>query len=192
MPDSMEPGQRSKADRTRDAIMSAARRGFQDRGFERTTVRWIAAEAGVDPALVVRYFGSKQALFERALDPVSILPRLEGVRDADLGKVISSYTVEHVRTDQSFQMLLRAAVTNPRAAELLTRALTRQTSPLADRLSANRRHAESVAIVTCALVGFAFCELVGVPALDYDPAAITDLLAPAVQYLLFGAGPQTE
>ncbi|MBB6118247.1 TetR family transcriptional regulator [Nocardiopsis algeriensis] len=48
---------------TRDDIRSAASRLFRERGFARTTVREIAAQAGVDPALVIRHFGTKELLF---------------------------------------------------------------------------------------------------------------------------------
>ncbi len=48
--------------------MAAARQGFAASGFARTTVRAIAAEAGVDPALVHHYFGTKDELFLAALE----------------------------------------------------------------------------------------------------------------------------
>ncbi|KRB72770.1 hypothetical protein ASE01_22260 [Nocardioides sp. Root190] len=53
---------------TRAAIEAAARTLFAERGFEAASVRAIATEAGVDPALVIRHFGSKEALFLRTLD----------------------------------------------------------------------------------------------------------------------------
>ncbi|QSR25841.1 TetR family transcriptional regulator [Nocardioides aromaticivorans] len=52
---------------TRAAIEEAARRLFAERGFD-ASVRAIAHEAGVDPALVIRHFGSKEALFLRCVD----------------------------------------------------------------------------------------------------------------------------
>src|SRR5262249_43712964 len=55
-----------KSDRTRAAILDAAQKLFAEHGHERTTVREIAAKASVDPALVIRYFGSKDELFVRA------------------------------------------------------------------------------------------------------------------------------
>ncbi|MFG2356415.1 TetR family transcriptional regulator [Streptomyces sp. NPDC048521] len=48
---------------TREAIRTAAARLFRDQGFARTTVRRIAADAGTDPALVIRHFKSKELLF---------------------------------------------------------------------------------------------------------------------------------
>ena len=53
---------------TRSAIEAAARELFAERGYDGASVRAIAAEAGVDPALVIRHFGSKEALFLRTID----------------------------------------------------------------------------------------------------------------------------
>ncbi|MFC6022556.1 TetR family transcriptional regulator [Plantactinospora solaniradicis] len=52
---------------TEGRILAAARTLFAERGFERTTIRSVAAAAQVDPALVMQYFGSKQGLFVRAV-----------------------------------------------------------------------------------------------------------------------------
>jgi AcrR family transcriptional regulator len=53
---------------TRADILAAARRRFGAEGYERTTLRAIAADVGVDAALVIHYFGSKQDLFAEAAD----------------------------------------------------------------------------------------------------------------------------
>ena len=52
--------------RTEGAILDAAREQFSELGFERTTIRSVAGSAGVDPALVMQYFGSKERLFAEA------------------------------------------------------------------------------------------------------------------------------
>jgi AcrR family transcriptional regulator len=52
--------------RTEAAILEAARALFAETGFERATIRAVAAAAGVDPALVMQYFGSKENLFAEA------------------------------------------------------------------------------------------------------------------------------
>lgn len=56
------------AERTRGRILASARGAFARGGYEATSVRSIAAEAGVDQALVHRYFGTKQQLFLAALE----------------------------------------------------------------------------------------------------------------------------
>ena len=67
------------AAQTRADILSAARRRFGSEGYERTTLRAVAADVGVDAALVIRYFGSKQDLFAAAADFVIDLPDLSNV-----------------------------------------------------------------------------------------------------------------
>src|ERR1700733_5017213 len=66
------PKRRRDADATRAAIFEAATRRFAYQGYEQSGVREIAADAGVDAAMVNRYFGSKDGLFtevvERAFD----------------------------------------------------------------------------------------------------------------------------
>lgn len=62
-----EPRPRRDAQRTRAAILAAAQEAFSIRGYSDTGVRDITAMAGVNPALVSRYFGSKEKLFEAAL-----------------------------------------------------------------------------------------------------------------------------
>ena len=52
--------------RTEQAILDAARELFAEQGFERVTIRAVAARVGVDPALVMQYFGSKEHLFAAA------------------------------------------------------------------------------------------------------------------------------
>jgi len=61
-------GRRPGAPDTRAAILAAARHRFAANGFARTSVRSVAAEAGVDPALVHHYFGTKDELFLAALE----------------------------------------------------------------------------------------------------------------------------
>ncbi len=70
-------GRRPGAPDTRAEVLAAARTSFAEKGFRGTTIRAVAASAGVDPALVHHYFGSKDDLFLAALempvDPRTIL-----------------------------------------------------------------------------------------------------------------------
>lgn len=65
--DGSEHGRKRDASATRSALLVAARALFVERGFDRTTVRDIAGSAGVNQALLFRYFGSKEALFKEAM-----------------------------------------------------------------------------------------------------------------------------
>lgn len=81
-------GRRPGGPDTRGEILAAAREAFADKGFGRTTIRGVAAAAGVDPALVHHYFGNKDDLFIAALeirvDPREIVPAVfaQGVEGA--------------------------------------------------------------------------------------------------------------
>ena len=83
MTEPVRRGRRPGAPDTRAAILAAAREHFAAQGFRRTTIRAVASDAGVDPALVHHYFGTKDDLFVAALelpiDPRSVIgPALSG------------------------------------------------------------------------------------------------------------------
>jgi AcrR family transcriptional regulator len=73
-------GRRPGKPDTREAILSAARRHFAQHGYDGTTMRGVAAEAGVDVALGHYYFGSKRELFAAALElPVNPADAVAGL-----------------------------------------------------------------------------------------------------------------
>ena len=85
----LRPGRRPGKSETRTQILDSARRAFSQYGFARTTVRAIASDADVDPALIHHYFGSKEQLFTAAidlpLDPKSVLTPVHSSTDDQLG-----------------------------------------------------------------------------------------------------------
>ncbi|HKE77692.1 MAG TPA: TetR family transcriptional regulator [Solirubrobacteraceae bacterium] len=56
------------ADASREALLDAASELFLERGYDRATIRDIGHRAGVDPALIARYFGSKEGLYLASLE----------------------------------------------------------------------------------------------------------------------------
>lgn len=84
------PGRRKDATATRAALLSAARTLFSERGYERTTVRAIAAEAGVNQALLFRYFGTKSDLFRAALTDRGRQMLTEGSDDSLPARLLAS------------------------------------------------------------------------------------------------------
>jgi AcrR family transcriptional regulator len=86
---------------TREVVFEAARRLFLRDGFAATTVRAIAAEAEVNPALVIRYHGSKEALFLASMAPTSGFPPvLEGSLDS-LGEALVAFVIDNAGTPAS-------------------------------------------------------------------------------------------
>ena len=79
-------GRRPGNQDTRSSILDAARNAFAEKGYDKASIRAIAAEAGVDPALVHHYFGTKDKLFlatmDAPFDPGELIPQaLRGPRD---------------------------------------------------------------------------------------------------------------
>ena len=131
---------------TRTAIIEAAGRLFLERGYEETSLRAIGAAAGVDATLVTHFFGSKANLLAAALhwpfDPSVEVPRLlSGGRDQVGRRLVRllTRTWEDQQQRNPILTLLRAASSEPRAAELLGTFLrTRLFDPLLAALGSNR------------------------------------------------------
>ncbi len=117
------------ASQTRADILSAARRRFGAEGYERATLRAIASDVGVDAALVIRYFGSKQDLFAAAVDFVIELPDLSNVDPDEVAGLLLPRFFAVWEEDEKFLALLRAAMTSPVAADALRRVFAEQVAP---------------------------------------------------------------
>lgn len=114
------------AEATSAAILEAAKRQFARLGYDRAGLRDIAAQAGVDVALIKRYFGGKEALFTAALkasfrpDFLSQWDRRTFARE--FATTMAGGAHENEERTQSFQFLLRGA-TSPTTAPLLNAAV---------------------------------------------------------------------
>ena len=150
------PGRPPGSSRRREAILAAARESFAARGYERTTIRGIASAAGVDPALVHHYHGSKEELFVRAvslpISPGEVLEELLSSGTERLGEEVVRFFLRTWDAEPRrgvLVALLRAAASNERAAGLLrdllardvvdgvSRALGRPDAPLRATLAAS-------------------------------------------------------
>src|ERR1700692_371617 len=92
MPPKVRDGRDGQA--TRAAILDIARSQFGSHGFERTTIRSVASAAGVDPALVMHYFGNKDTLFSEVSRLDISPPDLSGVAPEDVAAVRLTFFVE--------------------------------------------------------------------------------------------------
>jgi AcrR family transcriptional regulator len=117
------------ARQTRADILAAARQRFGSDGYERTTLRAVAADVGIDPALVVRYFGSKQDLFAAAAEFTLDLPDLTKVEPDDVADALLPSFFAVWEEDTTFVALLRAAMTSPTAAETMRHVFATQVAP---------------------------------------------------------------
>jgi AcrR family transcriptional regulator len=137
-------GRRSGTPDTRDALLTAARRGFATRGYDATALRDVAAEAGVDPALVIHYFGTKEGLFTAATGLPDGLPgllqNLTALPLHDFAQALVRAYLQLIDSDGSRNAILalvRAAVSNEKAAATLRQFLTAELLPVIERLTSH-------------------------------------------------------
>lgn len=143
------------AARTRAELLAAARRQFARDGFERVTVRSVAAQVGVDPVLIVRYFGSKAGLFAEAARLEFALPDLSGLAPREIGDALVDRFFQLYDDQDTFMALLRAAATSEDAARQML-AILREQATAALAVAAVDRPGERAALVASQILGFAF------------------------------------
>jgi AcrR family transcriptional regulator len=176
---------------TRRAILDAARSAFAARGYEQTTIRAVAAQAGVDASMVMRYFGSKAELFTAAATSDFEVADLRTVPAAQRGELLTRHFVERwedaARYDRLF-LLLRTAVTSDAVAARLQVTVAQQmTGPIA--ALGDEHAAERGALIATQLLGLALCRYI----LRFEPLAslpaadVVAAVAPSVQRYLICA-----
>ncbi|GAA3253741.1 TetR/AcrR family transcriptional regulator [Nonomuraea helvata] len=187
------PGRRPGSADTRGEILAAARKVFAEKGFDKATVRAIAREAEVDPALVHHYFDTKEGMFAAAMQlpitPDQIIPTLlEGPREeigARLVRMILQVTAAP-ETREPMVALIRSAMTNEQAAtmfrEFISNALLFQ---VADRLDVPHLRIEAAfAQMYGVIMGRYVIKLEPLASAGHDE--LVELLAPTVQRYLTG------
>lgn len=187
---------RTESAGTRDRILDAAREEFSERGYEKTSVRGIAKSAGVDSALVHHYFGTKEQVFEAAVE-VAFAPALKGrdaVLDAPVEEVGERMTRmifglwENPVTRTPLLAIVRSAVNNEAAAGVFRRLvagqLLRRIAGQLDLPDAELR----AELAAAQLVGIAMIRYVikMEPLASADPEQIIRRVAPVVQGHLTG------
>jgi AcrR family transcriptional regulator len=188
-------GRRPGPTRTRGAILDAARSAFATRGYDAVSVRAVAREAGVDPSLVHRFFGSKEQLFVAAMElPVApsalVAALLAGGHDG-LGERLVRTLLTLWDTPGAFTpflALVRGAVDNEAAATMLREFLTREVLGRIATAAAPDRPELRASLAGSQIVGLAMARyIVRVAALaDADPDEIVAAVGPAIQRYLTG------
>ena len=155
-------GRRPGAPDTREDILVAARRAFAARGYEATSLRSIAKQVHVDPALLVHYFGSKEGLFraglEMTLGPFGLFSGLDALEVPEAAELIVGrylLMLDQGPTRDVVLGLVRSAVSSERAATMLREFLTKEMltslSSLIDRPDCQLR----ASLVVAQLIGIA-------------------------------------
>ncbi|GHD96354.1 TetR/AcrR family transcriptional regulator [Streptomyces naganishii] len=181
---------------TRDHILTAAREEFSERGYDRASVRGIAKAAGVDPALVHHYFGTKEQVFAAAIE-VAFAPALdapEALADAPLdavGERLARFIFgvwENPATRTPLLAIVRSALNNDTAAAVFRRLvasqLLRRIAGRFDRPDAELRAELAAAqLVGCAILRYV---IKVEPLASADVEQIIARVAPVVQGHLTG------
>lgn len=188
---SKRPARRRRdAEGTKATILEAARARFASEGYERATIRAIALDAGIDPALVMRYFGSKEQLFTLAAEFDLRLPDFASLPRDEVGAALVAHFLDRWEQDDTFLALLRAAVTHEAAEKRLRAILSEQVAPMIGALSDDPARAPARAIlVSSQLLGMALCRYVfRVPAAArMSRADIVAWLGPTILRYITGA-----
>jgi AcrR family transcriptional regulator len=188
-------GRRPGVSGTREAILDAARRAFAEQGYQRATIRDVAKLAGVDPALVHHYFGTKQDLFVAAVRlPVNPVDQLTAVLAAEPDQVgqrlVETFLSiwDHAAGQSPLLALIRSAVADKDAAAMLREFITEEVlGPIARRLGSPDAQLRAT-LVGSQLIGLAMARyIIRVEPLASAPSAqVAAVVGPTVQRYLTG------
>ena len=198
------PGRRGGNSDTREQILRAARARFTEAGYAAATMRAIAADAGVDAALITYFFGSKQQLFGEAFalraNPVQVIAAEVDAPIAELPRRLLSALVATWDDPQNRPTLLTIAQAGGEATGFaLTRGFVEEAlaRPVADALQArgveSGAAATASAVLVTALVGVIYARYV----LEVDVVAqlsgaeFVDVYTPVVQAAFSNCLPQS-
>jgi AcrR family transcriptional regulator len=195
-------GRRGGDSGTREAILDAARKRFAGHGYDGATIRGIAADAGVDPALVHHFYGTKERLFAAAMRLPMVPGELIGAALAagaadpagSLGEhlvqvALAAWDVAEIR--DTFLGLLRSAATSEQALVMLREFVT---EAIVGRLSAAAQTADPAqaryraALVASQVVGLGLArQVLGLePLAGADRAELAAAVGPTLDRYLTG------
>jgi AcrR family transcriptional regulator len=183
----------ARSEPTRTAILTEARRLLAEKGYEGTTIRAVAAAAGVDPSMVMRYYGNKEGLFGAAVDLDLHFPDAAGWPREELGIRLARHVVarwEGELSDELIRLLLRSATTNAAAVEQLRAVFGGQVLRFVQQVAGADTPdvARRASMLATQVLGVALCryvlELPPVVAIDAD--TLVAMLAPVIQHYLTG------
>ena len=188
-------GRRPAGSGTREAIAAAARRQFGELGYRRASLRNIALEAGVDPRLVLHFFGSKQELFasvvELPFDPETTFDALLAPGEQGLGRRVAEFILALLDSSEGRRTvtgLIRAAASEEAAAATIRELVAqRLLLPLASREGRDRPELRA-SLVASQIVGLAMARhVVGLtPLTTASHAELIAALAPVFDHYLTG------
>lgn len=183
------PPRRRNAQATREAIIEAARVRFMSSAYEQVSLRDVAAAAGIDPALVIRYFGSKEGLFERVLTADVEGPEVVGDRGT-FGQRMATAAMRHDAVHARYETINTAiwSASSPVAAKIVARDVQeRFVTPIAASLDGSDTEIRAGLIVAI-LMGTSIMRhmLEVTPLAGQDMERVVPHLAAVLQHLADG------
>jgi AcrR family transcriptional regulator len=175
------PGSRAEQRRRTEArILETAARIFVADGYERTTIRAVASVAGVDPGLVMHYFGSKRELYRRVIDAAPV-PELSGTPEEAAEQILAGLADRLASAPVASLALFRSMLTNPEAASAASAGVARYEAQIAKAIPADDADLRA-AIISAISIGIVVSRhLIKADELTTaDPAHIIRLLRPCV------------
>jgi AcrR family transcriptional regulator len=182
------PADERKGQRTRRQILGAARTIFGDVGYERATIRGIAVAANVDKSSIIKYFGTKQKLFEEAVTWTIPIDDVISDDPSQLAENLARGMLAAWAADPNSPMaiLLRASMTSDEAANLLrTHITSHATASIAKTIDAPDARLRA-ALIGAMLMGIASQRyLLHMPDLvDVDTEHLLQLITPALRAVI--------
>ncbi|MDH6226947.1 MULTISPECIES: TetR family transcriptional regulator [Streptomyces] len=181
-----------RSEATRAAILRAALARFAADGYERATIRAIARDAGIDPSMVMRYYGSKEGLFRAASEIDLRMPDFSGVRPAEAGEALVRHFLQRWEEDDSLAAMLRVGLASGLDEGRQQALLEGQVGPAVARFCAAAADVpRRTALVASQMIGMAVLRyLVEVPAVtSMTHDEVVAWLAPTVQRYLTAENP---
>lgn len=169
---------------TQQRILTAARQLFAETGYERTTIRAVATAAGTDPGLVMRYFGSKQKLFDQVAEmPADDLGA--GTPEEVTERILASLAAKLTAEPTATLAMLRSMLTHPDAATQVRTSATEQERQLAAAIAAPDAPVRAGLIGAVTLGTVVARHLLHLDGLrTATPDQVTTLLRPLIQALM--------
>ena len=174
---------RRSSEQTKATILAAARVRFGAAGFQAATIRAIAADAGVDPAMVMRYYGNKDKLFAAAAEFDLRFPDYATTDPTQLGRSLVRHFLERWEGDEALVILLRSSATNGEAAQRMQQIFGTQLQPLVARLVPAGQSGVRAGLIATQILGMALCRFVLrlPPVVEMTRDEIVDWLGPTIQ-----------
>ncbi|MFC9968322.1 TetR family transcriptional regulator [Nocardia ignorata] len=151
-----------RSDATRAAILAAARARFAADGYAKATIRAIAADADIDPSMVMRYFGSKDGLFAAAAQIDLDLPDLGAADPNTLGELLIRrfLTIWEDSDNTVLLILLRTSITDDAVAERVREIFAAQVLPAVLRFGDPADAPRRAGLIVTQLLGLALCRYI--------------------------------